>query len=269
MSPLLKRPVCILVLILALLAAGSTATAATLQVPEEAPFWMHTGAMLLLVTHIAGGAIGIASGVVASTAKKGQRLHRSSGRIFYGAMFISYLIAGGVAPFIADGRRPNFIAAILALYLLLSGVNAARRRTFTAGAAEKLGLGVALLVTAMGLTFAYLGAQSDTGTIDGSPPQAFVIFVIAGLAALGGEINALVRTTLSPLARQRRHLWRMSASFFIASGSFFLGQSQVFPAWFNDSLLPPLLAFLPLFVMVYWLFRLRDRAVDNTPHTHP
>ena len=67
----------------------------------------------------------------------------------------------------------------------------------------------------------------------------FAIFVIAGLAALCGEINTLIKKTLSPLARQRRHLWRMCASFFIASGSFFLGQPQVFPTWFNDSLLPP------------------------------
>ncbi len=233
----------------------------TLQVPDEAPAWMHLGAVLLLVLHIGGGVVGITSGAIASTVKKGQKIHRSSGRVFFAAMGISYVIAAAVAPFVAHGQRPNFVAGILALYLLVSGVSAARRRNFTTSYKEVAGLIAALFVTGMGAWFAYHATQDPSGTVDGSPPQAFAIFLLAGTAALIGEIRVLVIGKLSNVARQRRHLWRLCASFFIAAGSLFFGQPQVFPAWFNDSLLPSLLSFAPLAVMLYWLYAVGPREV--------
>ncbi len=101
------------------------------------------------------------------------------------------------------------------------------------------------------------GANSVTGTVDGSPPQAFYIFIIAGSLAAAGEINVLVRRKLSQVARKTRHLWRMCFSFFIASGSLFFGQPQVFPDWFNGSVLPGSLAVVPLLVMIFWATAVR------------
>ncbi|MEO1576236.1 MAG: hypothetical protein AAFU65_14920, partial [Pseudomonadota bacterium] len=129
----------------------------------------------------------------------------------------------------------------------------ARRRPFRAGRSERIGLVVALVITGMGLMFMWLGARSETGTVDGAPPQAFVLFVVAGLAAALGEIYALARGTLSNAARTSRHLWRMCVSFFIASGSLFLGQPQVFPQAFNESAAPLALALAPLLVMLAYL----------------
>ena len=229
----------------------------TLQVPEDAPRWMHFGAAALLFLHIGGGAIGIITGAVASAAKKGQKLHRMSGRLFFGSMLLAYVIAAAVAPFIAHGQRPNLVAGILALYLLLSGVSAARRRNFKASYAEWLGLVAALFVTAMGAWFAYTAIQSEGGTFDGSPPQAFLVFVLTGLVAIVGEVRVLNRGELSNVGRQERHPWRMCMSFFIAAGSLFFGQPQVFPLWFNKSPLPDLLCAAPLIVMIYWLVKLK------------
>lgn len=52
----------------------------------------------------------------------------------------------------------------------------------------------------------------------------------------------------------------MCSSFFLASGSLFLGQPQVFPAWFNASPLPFLLAFAPIMALVYWMAKTRLSA---------
>lgn len=225
----------------------------TLMVADAAPRWMHWGAWSILALHIAGGAVGIVSGLIASGARKGRKLHRISGTLFFRAMFISYVIAAVVSPLMTTGQRPNFVAGVLALYLLLSGVSAARRRNFTASYVERLGLFAALFVTGMGVWFAAIGLHSASGTVDGSPPQAFLIFVLFGAIAIYGELRVLVKKKLSEVERQRRHLWRMCASFFIASGSLFLGQSQLFPNWFNESILPSLLAFTPLMVMIYFI----------------
>lgn len=235
----------------------AAALAENLQAGPGDPAWMHLGAGALLWAHIAGGAIGMVTGVVALAAGKGQRVHRAAGTIFFMAMFTAYAVGAGVAPFLASGQRPNFIAGIMALYLLISGTVAARRREATAGAAEIIGLILALAIMAAGVILMRMGNASPTGTVDGSPPQAFLLFIIAGAFAAAGEVNFLVRRRLSHAARIARHLWRMCFSLFIASGSFFLGQQQVFPKALQGSTLLLVLAMIPVPVMLFWLGKVR------------
>ncbi|ANP47991.1 hypothetical protein [Candidatus Viadribacter manganicus] len=231
----------------------SIALADTLQARPGDPAWMHLGADALLWAHIAGGAIGMITGVVALAVRKGQRVHRAAGSVFFLAMFVAYAIGAGVAPFLETGQRPNFVAGIMALYLLVSGAAAARRRDVKAGAPEVIGLIVALSIAAAGVLFMRIGAASPSGTVDGSPPQAFLLFTIAGAFAAAGELHVLVRKLLPNVSRIARHLWRMCFSLFIASGSFFLGQMQVFPEALQQSVLLPVLALAPLPVMLFWL----------------
>lgn len=235
----------------------STALADNLEAGPGDPVWMHLGANALLWAHIAGGAIGMVTGVVALASRKGQRVHRMAGSVFFFAMFAAYAIGAGVAPFLDTGQRPNFVAGIMALYLLVSGAMAARRRDVKAGATEVIGLMVALSITAAGVIFMQMGAASPSGTVDGSPPQAFLLFTIAGAFAAAGELHVLVRKQLSNVSRIARHLWRMSFSLFIASGSFFLGQPQVFPEALRETILLPVLALAPLPVMLFWLGKVR------------
>ena len=235
----------------------SIALANNLEAGPGDPAWMHLGASALLWAHIAGGAIGMLTGALALAARKGQPVHRAAGSVFFMAMFMAYAIGAGVAPFLDTGQRPNLIAGIMALYLLISGALAARRRDAKAGAPEVIGLAVALSITAAGVILMQMGAASPNGTVDGSPPQAFLLFTIAGAFAAAGELNFLVRRQLSNASRIGRHLWRMCLSLFIASGSFFLGQQQVFPEALQGSALLSVLALAPLPVMLFWLGKVR------------
>lgn len=244
-------------LALAAVLLPSTALADNLEAGPGDPVWMHLGANALLWAHISGGAIGMVTGVVALASRKGQRLHRTAGSVFFFAMFAAYAIGAGVAPFLDTGQRPNFVAGIMALYLLVSGAMAARRREVKSGAPEVIGLVFALSITAAGLIFMRMGAASPSGTVDGSPPPAFFLFAIAGAFAAAGELHVLLRKQLSNTSRIARHLWRMCFSLFIASGSFFLGQQQVFPKALQGSVLLYVLALAPLPVMLFWLGKVR------------
>lgn len=251
----------------ALVVGASAAYAVRLEVSPGASVWVHLGASILLYSHIGGGAVGLVAGATAIASRKGGPIHRRAGKVFLVSMFIAYLIGAFVAPFLSEGQRPNFVAAILALYLLITGVMTARRRHFQASIMEKIGLAVALLITGMGVLFAYMGANSVSGTVDGSPPQAFVIFIVAGSIAAAEEIYVLVRRKLSEVARKIRHLWRMCFSLFLASGSLFLGQPQVFPDWFNGSILPSLLALAPVLILLGWVIKLLfGRAMAALSH---
>ena len=79
----------------------------------------------------------------------------------------------------------------------------------------------------------------------------------AALLAAAGDLRMLVRGGV--LGRQRivRHLWRMCFSFFIATGSFFIGQPQVFPAFIRRTNLLFIPGILPLVLMIFWLIRVR------------
>jgi uncharacterized membrane protein len=242
---------------------SAAASAETLQVPEDANILVRVGADIVLYTHIIGGALGLLTGLIASLTKKGGFLHRRSGRVFMISMFACYGIGAIVAPFLTVGQRPNFVAAILALYLLASGIQAAKLKSYTATKFNLVGLIVSFAVALMGIIFMYMASQSDTGTVDGSPAGAFVLFVIAGSFAFIGELRVLLIKKLSAQGRVYRHLWRMCFSFFIASGSLFGGQPQVFPDWFNASPLPALCAAFPLFVLIYWTIKTVIKAMKN------
>lgn len=239
------------------LVLGGGAHATKLEVDPDAPAWAHLGAGILLYSHIGGGIIGILTGALAVALRKGGPAHRAAGNVFFAAMFITYLIGAGVAPFLTEGQRPNFTAGVLALYLLITGWRTAKRGDFQAGREERLGFVTALIIAGVGLVFMRMGAMSPTGTVDGSPPEAFFIFTFFGSAAAGGELNVILRGGISGAARIARHLWRMCASLFFAASSFFLGQPQVFPDWFNASPLPYLFSFSPLIAMIIWLIIVR------------
>lgn len=248
---------------------ADAAHAANLQVAPDAPAWAHFGADALLYLHIGGGSLGMLSGVATLATRKGGRMHRTAGLVFFISMLITYAIGAGVAPFLDEGQRPNFIAGVMALYLLITGWLAAGRPEVKDGVPRVAGLLVALIITAAGVYFMHLGAQSPTGTIDGSPPQAFILFTFAGTLAAAGEINVMLRRRISGAARVARHLWRLCFSLFIAAGSFFLGQMQLQPVWMRESMIPYAAAFAPLLVMLFWLVQIRfDRKYRRTAVAH-
>jgi hypothetical protein len=249
---------------LAIFMFSSSASANRLEVHGDAHWFFHLGALVLLYLHIVGGAIGIVSGVFASLTVKGSMSHRIAGKVFFLGMLICYSIGAIISPFLDSQQSTNFVAAILALYLLISGVNAARRRNFTAQTSEKVGLFVSVAITLLGVVFMYLASQGPDGSLDGSPPQAYILFVVAGGLAVLGELLALYKKRLSNTARVARHLWRMCMSFFIASGSLFFGQAQFFPDWFNESLLPLMLGFFPFLIMLIYLVKSSAQALKAT-----
>lgn len=243
----------LLFLILAASAMAAPAIAETLKPAPDAPVWMHWGAALLLWLHIGGGTLGLLSGTVAVLSPKGRPVHRAAGKVFFVSMFIAYAVGAGVAPFLETGQRPNFVAGILALYLLVTAWLAAKRRDPVVGFIEYGGLAIALSVVAAGAYFMMQGMRDPSGTVDGSPPQAFVLFIVTGLLAAGGELHVVLRRTITGVSRISRHLWRMCMSLFIASGSFFLGQQQILPEAVRGSLWQFGPVIFPLAAAVLWL----------------
>jgi uncharacterized membrane protein len=197
------------------------------------------------------------SGVVAMTSRKGAWLHRVAGRVFFVAMTAMAAVGAGVAPFLDDGQRVNTVAGIMTLYMVATAWVAGRRERIVAGRFEVAGFVIAMLVAAAGAVFAIQASHSPTGTIDNSPPESFYLFMTLGTIAALSDLNVLLRGEISGARRVARHLWRMCVSFFIAAGSFFLGQPKFVPAFLKETGLVFAPVLLPFLVLGFWMIKVR------------
>jgi len=208
--------------------------------------WVHSGVMGI---HIAGGLVALAAGTAAVAVRKGGALHASAGTFFCAAM----LALGLTAAILEPVRQPvpgSPVGGIMVCYFVLTAWMTARRRDGRAGWIEKAACAAALATSALMAWGGFTGATTPAG-----PGPIFALAGVCLLAGLG-DLKAILRK-LSPAQRISRHLWRMCFAFFIATGSFFLGQQDVLPKAVRGSPILFALAFAPFAIMAFWLVRLR------------
>jgi uncharacterized membrane protein len=209
----------------------------------------------ILVLHICAGLFGVLSGAVAMSFRKGSRGHRAAGNVFVISMLS--LAASAVYLAIMKSQVTNVLGGVLTFYLVTTGWLTARRKEGETGIFD---WGLLLFALAVGTTLVTFGLEavySRTGLKFGYPPAMYLPMGSIVLLAAAGDVRMLVRGGLFGAHRIMRHLWRMCLALFFATGSFFLGQQQVFPAFLRNSNLLLIPAFLPLPLMIFWLLRVR------------
>ena len=202
----------------------------------------------MVLLHIIGGLVGLTSGAMALSTRKGGKLHRKSGIIFVYARLV--MSASGAVMAALKPERISIIAGLLTFYLVTTALLTVRRR---AQGFDWMGAGAmlfALIVGLLSFAFAIQGLSSN----DGLTPIGFIFGTVALLAALG-DARVLLTRNIQWTQRIARHLWRMCFALWIAAASFFLGQSDEFPEALR---IMPLLCtpvLLVLLLMFYWLVR--------------
>jgi hypothetical protein len=225
-----------------------------LQVSPESSAFVRGAAACVLALHISGGGMALLSGGAALASRKGGRLHRLAGNIFFVSMLVMSAIGAVVSPFLRPPQWGSVVAGVFTFYLVATAWATVRRRdvglfeigAFVVASGVVVG-GAVLAVRAMGDPAFARGTQ---------PGVTFVFAAVAALAAVG-DLRMIVRGRVLGTRRIARHLWRMCLALFIAAGSLFLGQPKVFPPSLRGS---PIL-FVPeiavLLAMVFWLIRVR------------
>lgn len=214
---------------------------------------------MTLAIHIVAGSLALLSGYVALIARKGERLHRRTGKLFTYAMLT--MAGAAVAVAVAHAAAPaiNIPMALLAAYLVFTAMTTVRPAG--TGARELL-VGAITVALAVGLTdLAFgLGAIARGESVDGIPAFPFFLFGSVALLGAAGDLRVLRSGNPRGARRIARHLWRMCLALQIAALAFFIGQSDEFPEAIR---IVPLLVLPPLFVlaaMIYWLWRVRTDA---------
>ena len=206
---------------------------------------------LLMWVHIAAGILALPAGTMAVATRKGGRLHARAGTVFFASMLVLGITAAILEPF-REPEPGSPVAGIFVLYFISTSWVAARRRDGTTGWFEIVACAAALFTAALMVWSAVMDGAT-------TPAGPGVIYALAFVCLLAGllDLNAILRRKLTTAQRIARHLWRMCFAFFIATGSFFLGQQDVLPAAVRGSPILFVLAFAPFGVMVFWLVRVR------------
>ncbi len=224
-----------------------------LHLDPAAPFWLKATAQAALALHIAGASAALISGPAAMIFRKGGRLHRLSGDVFFVAMLTMTGIGAVVAPMMNDVF--SSVGGAFGFYLTATGWAAVMRAPGRIGRFEPLAL---VFILGVGATVVIIAAQAmaEGGGIKGAPPQA--PFVIAGICALAAaaDISVILRGGLSGAPRLARHIWRICAALLVAALSF-AAQPKAQPEALRGSPVFLIPAILILAGMIYWLVRIR------------
>lgn len=215
-----------------------------------------------LVAHIAGGIMAILAGTLAVMARKGGRTHRLAGTWFFGSMLILGITASILEPFRTPVPGSPLVGVIVCYFVVTAWVTA-RRRDGTTGWLE-----VVACLVALGVGGATLWGGMTGGST--TPVGQGPVFALAGIFLLAGslDLNVILRKKLTAAHRLARHLWRMCFAFFIATGSFFIGQQDLMPQAVRGSPILLVLGLAPLAIMAFWLVRTRFGKVLARPKLH-
>jgi uncharacterized membrane protein len=233
-----------------------------LQISPDAPFLLHALAMAALVLHVGGGATGIVSGWVAILARKGGRLHRVAGTVFFVAMLTMSGIATIVAPMLDADQWVNTTMAVFTFYLTATAWATVQRRAGEVGRFERAAAVVPVGVVVVGLWLAWVAVQAGSA---GANAPVFPFAVIAALAAVC-DVRMIRRGGVSGAPRVARHLWRMTLALFVATGSFFLGQQKFLPEAMQGTFIPAVPVLGVVVLLAFWMLRVRlPRRARPTP----
>jgi uncharacterized membrane protein len=208
----------------------------------------------LLVLHVSAGVIAMLGGAAAMSFRKGSRWHGTAGNVFV----VSMLVMAAPASMLAYMKHQpnNVFGGILTIYMVATAWATARHRNGETGVLDWVGFLFAFSIGSIGLVHGIEEVTGYRAVLPGGVPFMDIFMSSVILLAGVGDLRLLIRG-ISGRQRIARHLWRMCFGWFIATGSFFLGQQQVFPASWRGSpgFLAP--ALLPLFLMIFWLVRVR------------
>jgi uncharacterized membrane protein len=213
---------------------------------------------LAYLVHVGCGTVGLASGTVAAFSRKGERLHRAAGTLFFVSMLAMAVFAGWLA-IAVPGQMPNLLGAILTFYLVATGWMTVRQKQRVVGRTERITLAATLCLCA---AFVGLSVAETKGAVPGVHGQLlFATYMVAAIAVLAaiGDARLVLQGGIEGNARIARHLWRMLTALFLSFGSGFgNGIARLLPGPFHGP--PPLFLLpmlLPLGLLIFWMIRVR------------
>ncbi len=190
----------------------------------------------MLTFHIIAGTILFLSGIVALSFRKGAKLHKISGNIFY----IALLLMASSAAVIADDPTIAFSS----IYFASTAWVVVLRAENKSGIFEIIAFIAIAVICGRYFYFAFTSEPGFMTTM-------FYIFGTVALIAALFDLKMIINGGVSGKHRIVRHLWRMCYAMLGAVMSFVANASK----YWSDYIAEDLPLYIMIVVMFYWLFK--------------
>lgn len=213
-----------------------------------------------LIAHVGGGALGIGSGVVALSARKGARLHRLAGTLFLASMLTMSSMGAYLAVTLhatAFPRLGTAVVAVLTFNLVASAWLTVRRKEGETGAFELISMLINVFALLVALSLSVIAMTRPQGYLDGVTFRPYLIVAAAAAFVSVLDVRVYRRGGVTGPARIARHLWRMCFALFLALAFSLIGQQRIMPAFMHGSPVLAVLTLAPLFFLTFWMWRVR------------
>jgi hypothetical protein len=224
---------------------------------------LHAMMLLVFGLHIGGGSVALVAGTIAAFARKGRRLHRAAGNVFFGAMLVMAAFAACLAIAI-PGQLVNLFISAFTCYLVATAWMTVRRPAGAIGLPEKIALCVGVVLSA---PFGIIAFQLATGlaplfksAIPFKGAVLIALYSFTGVLAIAvlGDAKMVLAGGISGAPRIARHLWRMCLGLTFAAGSAFTnGLARFLPGPYHVPTVFFLPQFLPVILLIVWMIRVR------------
>ena len=203
-------------------------------------------AALVYYSHVVLGCVGLLAAVMALIFRKGSRAHMYAGRVF--SMMTVVICVTSLAMLSVKMAPPLLVAALTAMYAVVTGLLALRQATAGVRRLEYALCGFELAVVGVFLSMAI--PQVAAGRI---PPIGPAVILAIPLILLAGDINFFLKRAHRQELRVQRHLARMIWAFVISVRA---PLAEIYQ-YLNIPVLVILFGPLVVAPIMIWLFRRR------------
>ena len=176
---------------------------------------IETIAQWMIYTHAAFGGLALVFGGIALSTKKGNKLHKKSGKLFYYAMLISALFA------LVISMLPNhfspflFCIGIFSAYLIISGYRSLRLKRSKVDLSKDKLLAAIMIITGLAMVFYPI-------ILEGGVNIVLMVFGILGI--FFGTRDLLMFKDPKSMRKYwlNRHLGNMTGGYIAAVTAFFV-----------------------------------------------
>lgn len=201
---------------------------------------------ILIFTHIGFGSIALISGAISMITKKGDWLHKKSGKVFYYTLLISALISL-IVSLMPNHQSPFFFClGLFSLYFIIGGYRslAFKKKNVTFGQ-DKIIACLIILVGLVMMTYPIL----LHGKIN------IVLFYFGAVGIVFGAIDLLLFQNSNRTRKNwlNIHLIKMTSTYLIAVTAFVVNQSILgIWGWFTPTIVGNI-------YLLYWLIKLNRK----------
>ena len=210
---------------------------------------------MLVYLHILAGTFALISGTIAFSARKGASLHKKSGLVFVILMLI--MSCSGAFLAASNTEKLNVVAGCLTFYLVATAFLVVHPFNKYDRIYNTLLMVFGFIVGVSGMTVGASVLNGGGAVIDGQPVQVLIVFSAIALIASVSDFRIIYSGRLKGKQKFVRHIWRIGIAMFLATASFFLGQSQVIPEEIRTMAVLVTPVMLVVVLTIYWAVRVQ------------